>query len=83
MVENSSLENIRDSQKEEITSEFKNLLAEPQKELLKLLNPKAGERIDEEEETFNEGETRSFYTPTNSVRIKSSKITTHVEVVTW
>ena len=78
MVENSSLENIRDSQKEEITSEFKNLLAEPQKELLKLLNPKAGERIDEEEETFNEGDT-----PTKSVRIKSSKITTHVEVVTW
>ena len=39
-IENSLLENLRASLKEEITSEIKNLLIEPQKEMLELLKPK-------------------------------------------
>ena len=38
-VENSFLESLRASLKEEITSEIKNLLVESQKEMLKLLKP--------------------------------------------
>ena len=69
-VENSSLESLRVSLKQEIPSEIKNLLAESQRELLKT---KAGECINEEEETSLESETRSFYTPTKSVGIKSTQ----------
>ena len=38
-IENSLLESLRASLKEEITSEIKNLLIESQKEMLKLLKP--------------------------------------------
>ena len=44
-VENSFSESLRDSLKEEITSEIKNLLLESQKELLKLLRPETGENV--------------------------------------
>ena len=64
-VENSLLESLRASLKEEITSEIKNILIYSQKEMLKLLKPKTGENA--EEETGNE--TRSFHTPTKAVRI--------------
>ena len=72
-VENSFLESLRASLKEEITSEIKNLLAESQREMLKLLKPETREnvRISIDDETENE--TRSFYTPTKSVRITSTQ----------
>ena len=72
-VENSFLESLRASLKEEITSEIKNLLAESQREMLKLLKPETREnvRINIDDETENE--TRSFYTPTKSVRITSTQ----------
>ena len=68
-VENSLLESLRISLKEEITSEIKNLLIESQKEMLKLLKPNARENVEEE----IENETRSFYTPTKLVRINSTQ----------
>ena len=72
-VENSFLESLRASLKEEITSEINNLLAESQREMLKLLKPETREsvRINIDDETENE--TRSFYTPTKSVRITSTQ----------
>ena len=72
-VESSSSENLRTSLKEEIISEIKNLLAESQRELLKMLKTKTGECGNEEDETTLESGTRSFYTPTKSVRIKSTQ----------
>ena len=71
--ENSLLENLRASLKEEITSEIKKLLIESQKEMLKLLKPETREsaRDNYDEETKNE--TRSFYTWTKSVRINSTQ----------
>ena len=44
-VENSFLESLRASLKEEITSEIKNLLIESQKEMLKLLKPETKEYV--------------------------------------
>ena len=70
-IENSFLENLRVSLKEEITSEIKSLLIESQKEMLKLLKPKTGESVRENIEEETENETKSFYTPTKSVRINS------------
>ena len=72
-VEDSFLESLRASLKEEITSEIKNLLAESQREMLKLLKPETREnvRINIDDETENE--TRSFYTPTKTVRITSTQ----------
>ena len=72
-IENSLLESLRVSLKEEITSEIKNLLVESQKEMLELLKPKTreGARDNFDEETENE--TRNFYTPTKSVRINSTQ----------
>ena len=53
-IENSLLESLRASLKEEITSKIKNLLVESQKEMLKLLKPETRENsrnnIDEEME---------------------------------
>ena len=71
-VENSALESLRVSLKEEITSEIKNLLMESQREMLKLLKSETGEnvRISTIDETENE--TRSFHTPTKTVRINST-----------
>ena len=72
-IENSLLESLRASLKEEITSEIKNLLIESQKEMLKLLKPETRGIIRENTEEEIEEETRSFYTPTKSVRISSNQ----------
>ena len=72
-IENSLLESLRASLKEEITSEIKNLLIECQKEMLKLLKPETRGIIRENTEEEVEEETRSFYTPTKSVRISSTQ----------
>ena len=71
-VENSLLESLRISLKEEITSEIKNLLAESQREMLKLLKPETRGNTRENTEEEVE-ETRNFYTPTKSVRISSTQ----------
>ena len=72
-VENSFLESLRASLKEEITSEIKNLLVESQKKMLKLLKPETKESVRESNEEELENETRSFYTPTKLVRINSTQ----------
>ena len=59
--------------KEEITSENKSLLVESQKEMLKLLKPKTGEKVRENIKEETENETRNFYTPAKFVRIKSTQ----------
>ena len=70
-IENSLLESLRASLKEEITLEIKTLFIESQKEMLKLLKPETKGIIRENTEEEVEEETRSFYTPTKSVRIGS------------
>ena len=72
-IENSLLENLRTSLKEEITSEIKNLLVESQKEMLRLLKPEMRGNVRDNTEEEVEEETRSFYTPTKSVRISSTQ----------
>ena len=72
-IENSLLESIRASLKEEITSEIKNPLVESQKEMLKLLKPETRENVRENVEEETENETRSFFTPTKLVRINSTQ----------
>ena len=72
-IENSLFESLRTSLKEEITSEIKNLLIESQKEMLKLLKPETREIIRGNTEEEVEEDTRSFYTPTKSVRINSTQ----------
>ena len=72
-AENSFLESLKASLKEEITSEFKNLLVESQREMLKLLKPKTGENVRGNVEEEPENETRSFHTPTKFVRINSTQ----------
>ena len=72
-VEGSLLESLRASLKEENTSENKNLLAESQREMLKLLKPETRESVRENTEDETENEARSFYTPTKSVRINSTQ----------
>ena len=72
-IENSLLENLRASLKEEITSEIKNFLIESQKEMLELLKPKARENIRDNFDEETENETRNFYTPTKSVRKNSTQ----------
>ena len=57
-IRNSIFENLRASLKDEITSEIKTLLAEPQKEILKLLKPKTNEDFRKEPEVQLENETR-------------------------
>ena len=59
--------------KAEITSEIKNLLIESQKEMLKLLKPETRENTRDNVDEEAENETRSFYTPTKSVRINSTQ----------
>ena len=73
MVENSFLESLRAFLKEEITSEIRNLLVESQKEMLRLLKPRTGENMRENNNEEPENETRSFTTPTKSVRINSTQ----------
>ena len=72
-VENSFLESLRTSLKEEITSEIKNLLIESQREMLKLLKPETRGNVRENVEEEIENDTRSFYTPTKLVRINSTQ----------
>ena len=72
-IENSLLESLRASLKEEITSEIKNLLIKSQKEMLKLLKPETRENVRENTEKEVEKETRDFYTPTKVVRINSTQ----------
>ena len=72
-IENSLLENLRASLKEEITSEIKNLLIESQKEMLKLLKSERRENPRDNFDEKTENETRSIYTPTKSVRINSTQ----------
>ena len=72
-IENSLLESLRASLKEESTSEIKYLLIESQKEMVKLLKPETRENIRENVEEGMENETRSFHTPTRSVRINSTQ----------
>ena len=72
-IENSLLECLRASLKEELTSEIKSLLIESQKEMLKPLKPKTGEDMRENTEEETQNETRSFYTPTKSVTINSTQ----------
>ena len=72
-IENSSLENLRASLKQEITSEIKTLLIESQKEMLKLLKPEIRENARDNIDEELENETRSFHTPTRSVRINSTQ----------
>ena len=72
-IENSFLEDLRASLKEEITSEIKNLLIESQKEMLELLRPETRENIRDNIDEETENDTRNFYTPTKSVRINSTQ----------
>ena len=72
-IENSLLENLRASLKEETTSEIKNLLIESQKEMLKLLKSETRENARDNFDEETENETRSIYTPTKSVRINSTQ----------
>ena len=72
-IENSFLESLRASLREEITSEIKTLLAESQREMLKLLKPETRGSIRENTEEGVEEETRNFHTPTKSVRISSTQ----------
>ena len=70
-IEGSLLENIRASLKEVITSEIKNLLLESQREMLRLLKPETRENVKQNNGEETENETRSFCTPTKSVRTNS------------
>ena len=72
-IEDSLLESLRATLKEEITSEIKSLLVESQKEMLELLKPKTREKVGDNLDEETENETRNFYTPTKSVRINSTQ----------
>ena len=73
LVEISVLESLRTSLKKEITSELKSLPADSQKEMLKLPKAKTNTNIREQPDEDTENKTRSFYTPTKSVRINSTR----------
>ena len=72
-VEGSFLENLRSSLKDEITSEIKTLLLESQKEMLRLLRPETKGNVRDHVTEEPENETRSFYTPTKTVRINATQ----------
>ena len=72
-IENSNLESLRNSLKNEITSEIKNLLAESQKEMLNLLKSKTNENAREDLDNEQEIETRCFFATTKHVRINSTQ----------
>ena len=59
-LEKSVLEVLKASLKKKTTSEIRGLLAEFQKELLKLLKPKTNENIREQNENALESESRDF-----------------------
>ena len=79
-VENSLLESMRSSLKEEITSENKTLLLESQKEILKLLRPETRDNVRDHVSEELENEMRSFYTPTKTVRINSTQNEDHSKI---
>ena len=70
-IASSTLESLRASLKEKITSEIKGLLVESQKEALRLLKPKTRENENDEIGRTSESEQRNVCTPTRSVRINS------------
>ena len=72
-VESSALESLRTSLKDEITSELKSLSADSQKEILRLFEAKTNTNVREAPDEDTEIETRSFYTPTESGRINSTR----------
>ena len=76
-VENGILESMRSSLKEEITSEIKTLLLESQREMLKLLRSETRENVRDHVPEELENETRSFYTPTKTVRNNSTQNEDH------
>ena len=78
-IEGSLLESLRSSLKEEITSEIKNLFVESQREILRLLKPETRENAKETVEEETENEAKSFYTPTKSVRINSTRVDHHTK----
>ena len=71
-VENGVLASLRVSLKEEIPSEIKNLPMESQSEISKLLTTETGENVRNSIIDETENETRSFHTPTKTVRINST-----------
>ena len=71
-IENKVLESLRASLREEIGSENKDLLIDPQKEMMKLLEPATGANVREEDENDLENETRSLHTLTKSVTKNST-----------
>ena len=72
-IEGTLLDSLRASLKEEITSEIENLLVESQREVLGILKPETRENVRENSGEETENDTRSFYTPTKSVRIDSTQ----------
>ena len=66
------MESLRVALKEEITSEIKSILMESQREKLKLLRSETGENVRNSTTDETENETRSFHTPTKTVRINST-----------
>ena len=72
-IEGSIFESLRDSLKEETTSETKNILIECQREMLRLVKPERRENVRENTKEETENETRSFYAPTKLVRINSTQ----------
>ena len=76
-VENSFLESIRSSLKEEITSEIRALLLESQKEMLKLLRSETKENVRDQTSEELENGTRNLYTPTKTVRINPTQNEDH------
>ena len=76
-VENSFLESIRSSLKEEITSEIRALLLESQKEMLKLLRSETKENVRDQASEELENGTRNLYTPTKTVRINPTQNEDH------
>ena len=83
-IENSVLESLRISLKEEITSENKSLLMESQKEMLKLLRSETEENVRNSTIDETENETRSFHTPTKQYESILHQIATltRMQVVT-
>ena len=69
-IENSILENLRASLKEEITSEIKSLLLESQREMVKILKPETNKNVKEQEGNVLENAPREVYSPTKSIRCK-------------
>ena len=70
-IENSILENLRESLKEEITSEIKSLLLESQREMVKILKPETNKNVKEQEGNVLENAPREVYSPTKSIRCKN------------